>query len=214
MALTLLMIIIVLHVTASALALVLASEESRTIALIGSDEYSNYTNCIYATNKWTPLRITALVLLLANQVLMMKASLWFFSAEKPLNPKTSSPTPWARFLLIICWAAFFITEAWFLVGSVRKAGQTKYGGTVFSSGFLICQTAKDGFFHRERVFHEGAVFILLISIASKMYNVFYVESNEKETVDGSDSTGENSELTQWFSLRRSIRRSGTWRFLQ
>ncbi|KAG6778710.1 hypothetical protein POTOM_015054 [Populus tomentosa] len=132
------------------------------IEKVGNDSY-----CRYDSDIATGLGVGSLLLLMANQLLIMVASRCL-CCGKAMRP--SGSRAWAIVLFITCWVFFFIAEICLLVASVRNGYHTKY----LSDPSHSCQKVRKG------IFGAGAAFVVLTGIVSELYYVSYSKASDEQ----------------------------------
>ncbi|KAF5730658.1 hypothetical protein HS088_TW19G00251 [Tripterygium wilfordii] len=221
MALTQLMVTFVLHVIASTLALVLASQEPRRIVIsltviydiwiptvevgipvtkrIAGGKYKGKAKIVtdedfnYCYCLYDP-NISTVLGITAFSLLLASQVLTMKPIWCCCKPKTSSSnrsSACAIVLLIVSWLTFLIAEACLLFGSVVNAKRTKYRTIFVANDDLHCETLRRG------VFEAGAAFVVLTSLASKFYHVCHIEPNEDLEAD---NNGEKNEKLGTYTM--------------
>ncbi|TVU16583.1 hypothetical protein EJB05_40186 [Eragrostis curvula] len=156
-------VVFVLDVLAFVLAI--GAERRRSSAYVNVD-MNGGAYCVYSSDASTAYGISALLLLLASQVVVMIVSRCFCCG------RALSPGRWRAFsgiFFVLCWITFVIAELCLLAGSARNAYHTKYVSR-FSENPPQCAKLRKG------VFAAGAAFTFLTALFTELHYIFYAKA--------------------------------------
>uniref|UniRef100_A0A0A9EW35 Fiber protein Fb34 n=1 Tax=Arundo donax TaxID=35708 RepID=A0A0A9EW35_ARUDO len=150
-----------------AFVLAIGAEHRRSSAYVNVDE-AGQPYCVYSSDASTAYGVSALLLLLASQAVVMVASRCFCCG------RALSPGRWRAYsgiCFIVCWLTFVIAELCLLAGSVRNAYHTKYT-SLFRDGPPRCAMLRKG------VFAAGAAFTFLTALFTELHYLFYAKARD------------------------------------
>ncbi|XP_062227127.1 uncharacterized protein LOC133925247 [Phragmites australis] len=168
---SIIIIAVVLTMDIFAFVLAIGAERRRSSAYVNVDE-TGRSYCVYSSDAATAYGVSALLLLLASQAVVMVASRCFCCG------RALSPGRWRAYsgvCFIVCWITFVIAELCLLAGSVRNAYHTKYTPR-FRGGPPDCAMLRKG------VFAAGAAFAFLTALFSELHYLFYAKARDVAAV--------------------------------
>ncbi|GJN26024.1 hypothetical protein PR202_gb13919 [Eleusine coracana subsp. coracana] len=164
---SIIVILIVLVFDVLAFVLAIGAERRRSSAYVNVD-LSGRPYCVYSSDASTAYGISAMLLLLAGQAVIMIVGRCFCCG------RALSPGRWRAYsgvCFILCWITFVIAELCLLAGSVRNAYHTKYISSL-REGPPSCAMLRKG------VFAAGAAFTFRTALFSELHYVFYAKARD------------------------------------
>ncbi|KAL6844189.1 hypothetical protein ACP4OV_025862 [Aristida adscensionis] len=168
---SIILVAVVLLLDVLAFVLAIGAERRRSSAYVSVDR-SGRAYCVYGSDASTAYGVSALLLLLIGQAVVMVVTRCFCCG------RALSPGRWRAYsgiCFIICWLAFVIAELCLLAGSVRNAYHTKYW-TWFRDGPPRCAMLRKG------VFAAGAAFTFLAALFAELHYLFYARARDAADV--------------------------------
>ncbi|KAJ7564216.1 hypothetical protein O6H91_02G007500 [Diphasiastrum complanatum] len=139
-----------------AFGLALGAESRRSKATVEYDIYYPITYCKYSQDVSTGLGVGAFFFLLFGQILITVGTRCLCNSA---SLKSGRALTLAKFLLVLSWLTFIISEICLVAGASRAAYRTK-SKVFFGTTELNCETLRRGIFSAAAAF---AVFTLIFS---------------------------------------------------